>query len=94
MLNNKQFDPTGIYEELGISAEVLQYSHRILEQLKERFDAIDQTAESNQMKVLAAFQKNRVSEACLQGTTGYVSSNIARFYGFYKFTIAIINHNN
>lgn len=78
MLNNKQFDPTGIYEELGISAEVLQYSHRILEQLKQRFDAIDQTAESNQMKVLAAFQKNRVSEACLQGTTGYGYNDVGR----------------
>ena len=78
MLNNKQFDPTGIYEELGISSEVLQYSHRILEQLKERFDAIDQTAESNQMKVLAAFQKNRVSEACLQGTTGYGYNDVGR----------------
>lgn len=60
-----------IYEELGISREVLAFGEKILGSLQSRFQAIDEVAEYNQCKVLGAMQKNRVSEACLLGTTGY-----------------------
>ena len=36
-----------------------------------RFDAIDQTAEYNQAKVIAAMQKNRVNATHFAATTGY-----------------------
>ena len=50
-----------LYESLGISKEVYEYGEGILEALKERFAAIDETAEYNQLKVIAAMQKAHVS---------------------------------
>ena len=49
-----------MYEQLGVSAAVYEYGERIIAELRDRFDAIDQTAEYNQAKVLSAMQKNRV----------------------------------
>ncbi len=60
-----------MYESLGISDKVLEYSENILEELKERFEELDKTAEYNQMKVIAAMQKNKVAEMHLSGTSGY-----------------------
>ena len=67
-----------LYKELGIDSEVLTLSENILNELKERFDTIDATAEYNQMKVLKAMQDARVSEACLLGTTGYGYNDMGR----------------
>lgn len=67
-----------IYEELGISREVLAFGEKILGSLQSRFQAIDEVAEYNQCKVLGAMQKNRVSEACLLGTTGYGYNDTGR----------------
>ena len=53
-----------LYEQLGISSRVYDFCHEIEESLKERFIQFDKTAEYNQMKVLLAMQKNRVSEEC------------------------------
>ena len=59
------------YREMGISGQVYHFGQQILEELEGRFKKIDETAEYNQMKVLKALQENKVSEACLLGTTGY-----------------------
>ena len=67
-----------MYLSMGISEEVYEYGDKILEGLKERFSAIDATAEYNQLKVLNAMQENQVSEACLLGTTGYGYNDIGR----------------
>lgn len=67
-----------IYEELGISTRLKKLSDSVLESLKDRFLAIDETAEYNQLKVLNAMQKAKVSEACLLGTTGYGYNDIGR----------------
>ena len=67
-----------IYTSMGISTEVYEYGNAILENLKERFVGIDETAEYNQLKVLKAMQDNQVSEACLLGTTGYGYNDIGR----------------
>ena len=50
-----------MYEQLGISAEVYEFCRKIEEGLEGRFREIDRIAEYNQMKVLLAMQKNRVS---------------------------------
>jgi cystathionine beta-lyase family protein involved in aluminum resistance len=71
-MNNK------IYEELGISEKVVKFGQDILDGLKERFEKIDETAEYNQLKVIKAMQENKVSEACLLGTTGYGYNDIGR----------------
>ena len=60
-----------MYEQLGVSAAVYEYGERIIAELRDRFDAIDQTAEYNQAKVLSAMQKNRVNATHFAATTGY-----------------------
>lgn len=67
-----------IYASMGISSAVYDYGTEILTQLSERFAAIDEVAEYNQLKVLRAMQKNQVSEACLLGTTGYGYNDLGR----------------
>ena len=61
-MNAEQLENMGkMYESMGLSRELLDYSKKIADSLKPRFDAIDEIAEYNQMKVIAAMQKNRVS---------------------------------
>ena len=67
-----------MYEKMGISPEVCQFTDDILEDLRERFSVIDETAEYNQLKVLRAMQEHQVSEACLLGTTGYGYNDLGR----------------
>ncbi len=67
-----------IYKELGISDKVYQFSKEILDSLSTRFAEIDKTAEYNQLKVIKAMQDNKVSEACLLGTTGYGYNDLGR----------------
>ena len=69
---------SNIYEALGISKEVFEFGEKILEGLAPRFKKIDENAEYNQLKVLKAMQDNKVSEACLLGTTGYGYNDIGR----------------
>ena len=61
----------GLYEHLHLDEDVYNYCSQIEKSLKERFEAIDQIAEYNQLKVINAMQKNRVSERHFAGTTGY-----------------------
>ena len=67
-----------MYRSLGIDEEVYNYGQTILDSLKERYEQIDRVAEYNQLKVLKAFQRNQVSEACLLGTTGYGYNDLGR----------------
>ena len=60
-----------IYKELGICKEVYDFGEKIIENLKERFAQIDANAEYNQLKVVAAMQKNRVAATNFMATTGY-----------------------
>ena len=60
-----------MYEALGISQPVYEYGEKILAELRPRFDGIDQVAEYNQAKVVAAMQKNRVNATHFAATTGY-----------------------
>ncbi len=71
-------DLTEMYGTLGVSPGVLAYGQAVLERLKNRFQAIDEIAEYNQGKVLAAMQKNRVSAACFAATTGYGYDDVGR----------------
>lgn len=67
-----------MYEAMGINKRVLDYCLRIEEGLQERFQNIDQRAEYNQLKVLHAMQKNKLSEAHLYPSTGYGYNDIGR----------------
>ena len=61
----------GAYKALGVSENVLAFSETILSDLKDRFAAIDAIAEANQLKVIAAMQKNRVAANHFNLSTGY-----------------------
>ena len=69
---------TQMYQTLGISPAVYAYGEKTLKKIRDRFAAIDQVAEYNQAKVLAAMQKNRVSAACFAATTGYGYDDMGR----------------
>lgn len=69
---------TELYNSMGISTAVYEYGEKIIGKLSERFAQIDQVAEYNQAKVLAAMQKNRVSAACFAATTGYGYDDVGR----------------
>ena len=49
------------YKALGISDAVLTFGEKVLAGLAERFAQIDAISEANQMKVIAAMQKNRLA---------------------------------
>ena len=67
-----------MYLSMGISREVYHYSRKIWDSLSGRWAQIDAVSEFNQLKVIAAMQKNKVSEACLLGTTGYGYNDLGR----------------
>lgn len=47
-----------MYGELGISEKVLNYGREIEKSLHDRFEAIDKTAEYNQLKVIVAVSRS------------------------------------
>lgn len=67
-----------IYQSMGISPEVKKFGDQILEELKDRFDHIDEMAEYNQLKVIHAMQSCRVSAECFQSSSGYGYNDIGR----------------
>ncbi len=67
-----------MYQNLGISDAVLDFGLKVEAELKERFDGLDEVAEYNQLKVIAAMQKHRVSAECFQSTSGYGYGDLGR----------------
>lgn len=67
-----------MYQSMGISREVYHFGKEILSGLEERFQAIDEVAEYNQMKVLNAMQECRVSDIHFAATTGYGYNDLGR----------------
>ena len=67
-----------MYQSLHLDEKVLQYCMGVEDSLKERFEAIDRTAEYNQLKVIKAMQDNRVSDIHFAATTGYGYNDLGR----------------
>ncbi len=67
-----------LYTEMHLSEPVRDYCEKVLDSLRDRFREIDTVSEYNQIKVLAAFQKSRVSEACFMESTGYGYNDLGR----------------
>ena len=61
-----------------IRPEVWEMGRKAQERCSARFQEIDSVAEINTMRVMSAFQKNRVSEACFSGTNGYGYDDLGR----------------
>lgn len=67
-----------MYKELGISEDVLKFCLEIEDSLKERFQEFDKIAEYNQLKVIKAMQKERVSDTHFAATSGYGYNDLGR----------------
>ena len=66
------------YRKLGICKEVYEFGAKIENELKDRFDKIDYIAQANQLKVIEAMQKNKVSAECFQMSSGYGYNDLGR----------------
>lgn len=76
--NTQPTAQAGMFRTLGVSDQVYRFGEEIAAGLRARFDEIDEIAEYNQAKVLAAMQKNRVNAACFAATTGYGYNDVGR----------------
>jgi cystathionine beta-lyase family protein involved in aluminum resistance len=74
----KIMEMDAMYEQLGIERKILEFGKEIEGLLSERFAAIDETAEYNQLKVIKAMQDNRVSDIHFAATTGYGYNDLGR----------------
>lgn len=61
-----------------ISEKVLKYAGICEEKCRGRFAEIERVSLFNTQKVLEAFQKEKVSESCFSGTTGYGYDDLGR----------------
>lgn len=61
-----------------IKPQVFELAREAESEIKPVFERIDRVAEKNTIKVMEAFQDNRVSEACFAGTTGYGYDDLGR----------------
>jgi cystathionine beta-lyase family protein involved in aluminum resistance len=61
-----------------IRPQVWEMARLAEERCRERFAQIDRVAEQNTLRVMEAFQDNRVSDACFAGTTGYGYDDLGR----------------
>lgn len=67
-----------MYKEFGIDEKVLNFCNDVEKDLKSRFEEFDRIAEINQLKVLKAFQDNKVSDVHFNPTTGYGYNDLGR----------------
>lgn len=61
-----------------ISPEVFDLARQAENEIKAQFDRIDRIAEKNTIKVMQAFQDNKVSDSCFAGTSGYGYDDLGR----------------
>ena len=61
-----------------ISPKVFELASEAEADLQEQFAHIDRIAQINTIKVMSAFQDNKVSEACFAGTSGYGYDDMGR----------------
>lgn len=73
-----RYSAQGLYEQMGISRRVMELGDEVCDSLKERFAGYDKTAQANQLKVIAAMQKNRISAEHFNGSTGYGYNDAGR----------------
>ncbi len=69
---------SAMYQKLGVDKDVLDFGTAVEATLKKRFSEIDTVTEYNQLKVIRAMQKCRVSAECFQSSTGYGYNDLGR----------------
>lgn len=65
-------------EKFGIKESVIELSKKVEKEIKPQFEQIEKNCERNSLKVLKAFQDNRISEVHFGSTTGYGYDDIGR----------------
>jgi len=71
-------DRNEAYRRLGISDKVISFADDVLQGLTEQFARVDEVAEINQARVLAAMQKNGVNVTHFNPSTGYGNDDDGR----------------
>lgn len=71
MLDRRNQTIESMYQLMGIAPEIYAFGRKTEKQLEGHFREIDETAEYNQLKVLHAMQKNRISAEHFNGSSGY-----------------------
>lgn len=66
------------YQDMGISEDICNFAEKIEQRLQDRYKEIDMVTEYNQLKVISAMQKHKVSEVHFHGTTGYGYNDLGR----------------
>ncbi|MBO5910430.1 MAG: methionine gamma-lyase family protein, partial [Clostridia bacterium] len=67
-----------MYKEFGISEKLEALANETENEVKEVFKKIDNNTIKNSIKVLKAFQNNRISDIHFNSTTGYGYGDIGR----------------
>ena len=67
-----------MYNEFGINSKAKEIVLKEEENLKEEFKKIDELCDINSLKVLNAFNKNNITEAHFNSTTGYGYDDMGR----------------
>lgn len=67
-----------MYQELGISEEVLNLINKCEKDCSSEFNKIDDACTINSLKVLSSFHKNEITESCFSETTGYGYNDLGR----------------
>ena len=86
-------------EFFKLSERVKELSEKAEISAKDTFSEIDDILEYNTHKVLSAFSKNKVSEACFKGSTGYGYDDMGRdvldavYADIFRCEDALVRHN-
>lgn len=65
-------------EKFGLNSKVIDFCFNIEKEIESQFKNIDAIAEYNQLKVLHAMQKNKLSDVHFAATTGYGYNDLGR----------------
>lgn len=67
-----------MYENFNINKKIIELIEKSEQELQKKYQEIDEICEYNSLKVLKAFQDNKVSESHFGSTTGYGYNDIGR----------------
>lgn len=73
-----EFTKNLLIDKYNIKEEVIKLADKALEDIKSEFDRYDAIREYNQLKVLNAFQEERISDSHFTNSTGYGYGDIGR----------------
>ena len=67
-----------MFEQFGISTDLMKLVREVENEIKDEIEQIDERCMQNSMRVLKAFQDNRIADVHFNSTTGYGYGDIGR----------------